>query len=163
MKLIYNQILNRFHRICMIAPIKIIHHNPGMVVMILIWLLPPYTLSGYRSRIRIQKRFCFVKNQTLFRIMHSIHTVRILKIINIQSKHNHRINTADSIMLRKRKNCIRLLVTPVIKKQLHTGCFQRTDRKIHALSQCRRSTDFIKSRPDIISIYIVQRNEMQCS
>ena len=102
MKLIDNQILNRSDRIHMIPPVKIIDHYSGPVPMILIRLFSPYALSGNCSCIGIQKWLCFVINKTLFRSIWTIHPVSVLKIINIQSKNDHGIDTTDPVMLRKR-------------------------------------------------------------
>ena len=102
MQLIDNQILNRSDRIHMIPPVKIIDHYSGPVPMILIRLFSPYALSGNCSCIGIQKWLRFVINKTLFRSIWTIHPVSVLKIINIQSKNDHGIDTTDPVMLRKR-------------------------------------------------------------
>ena len=144
----------------MISPIKIINYHPRPVLVIQIGLFTPDTLTGNCSCIWIQQRFLFIKNKTLLGVIRSIHSICIFKIIDIQSENKHGINPSDPVMLRKRQDCIGFSFSSVIQKELHICCFHRTDCKADSLSECRSSINPIKTRSDIISLNLLQGQEM---
>ena len=108
----------------------------------------------------MKQRFLFIKNKTLLGVIRSIHSICIFKIIDIQSENKHGINPSDPVMLRKRQDCIGFSFSSVIQKELHICCFHRTDCKADSLSECRSSINPIKTRSDIISLNLLQGQEM---
>ena len=117
MHLINNQLLHRLFRLSGVTPVEIVEHHPPMITLLPVGLFSPDALLRHRPCIRIQKHFCFIINQPFFRDVRPVHPIGVLKIVNIQTEHDHRIYPPDPVIFRKRNRPVRLFF-PSVKQQL---------------------------------------------
>ena len=143
MHLINNQLLHRLFRLSGVTPVEIVEHHPPMITLLPVGLFSPDALLRHRPRIRIQKHFCFIINQPFFRDVRPVHPIGVLKIVNIQTEHDHRIYPPDPVIFRKRNRPVRLFFPSVKQQQLTGNRILRMNCKIDAASEGSRSVDFI--------------------
>ncbi len=64
------------------VPAEVVMYYPGFVEPFRREAFAPFALAGYGFGIRIQKVFCFVKNQALFGIVRSVNGIGVFKFVD---------------------------------------------------------------------------------
>ena len=89
MCLVDNQIVHRDLRTVNTAPVKSGLGDTRTVIKAAQRTGSPVRLTGNRTGIRIEQQILPIKQQTLFRIVWTVHPVCIFEIFNIQTEYNH--------------------------------------------------------------------------
>ena len=130
-------------------PVKVVLHHSGPVVLAVGRGLSPLALSCHRLGIGVQQIAVFVKNQSLFRLVGTVHPVGILKLLDIQLEHNHGIYVANAVVPGKGQHRKGVRRSPVKQQQLNRGRSPGVHGKVHAAGNGRSPIDLVKPRAHV--------------
>ena len=159
MQFINNQVFHWNARIDKIAPVKVIFYDACLIKAILL-LGTPDTLSGYGLGINIQKVFCGIENQPVFRLKWPVYPVSVFEVFNIELKYNHRKYIPNPVIIREFQNGIRNVFFPVKKQKLAGVGMVRMHSKIYAARDSCCAIDIVKSGTHFIAANRVKGNQV---
>ena len=128
-QLINDQIAQLSVRLAHLSPVENILHDACMIV--LLTLAAPDTLPGDSARIGVKQDLALIEQKPLLRLIRTVNAICILKFLDIQTEHDHRVDVADLILLRKRQHRIRFILSLMKKKKLRGRAVMCVDCKIY--------------------------------
>ena len=155
-----HQVLHGDKRGLQVAPVKVVLHYPGLVVLPPGGAAAPLALTGDGLGVGVQEVLAFVKDFALFRLIGSVYPVGVLKILNVQLEDDHGVDVADAVVLGEGQHGEGRLLLPVKQQQLNGGGPVGVDREIHAAGDGGGPVDLIKPGTDGKAVDIVQGNQV---
>ena len=134
-----------------VLPVKVVLHHPGPVVLAVGRGLSPPALPGHRLGIGVQQVTAFVENQPPFRLIGTVHPVGVLKLLDVQLKHDHGVHIADAVALGKGQRREGLRLPPAKQQQLNRAGIVGVHREVHAAGDGGGPVDLVKPRTDLKS------------
>ena len=160
MKLVNHQILHGDQGPGHVAPVEVVLHHPGPVVLVHDGLHAPLALSRHRPGVRVQEVAGLVENQALLHVPGAVHPEGVLELLNVQLEYNHGVHVSDAVAVREGQDGVGLLLPPLEEQQLDGGGSVGMDRKVHAAGDGGGAVDLVKARPHVEPVYVVHGNEM---
>ena len=123
MHLVDDQIFHGDFQGFVVLPVKVIIENTGTVLVLFIPVRgnSPLVPSPDHSGVRIHKVFCLVEAMPFMGIERTIHAIRIIDVLEIKLKDNHRIHIADPELFGKRNDGEGLILI-LFEQYQFTGC-----------------------------------------
>ena len=160
MNFIYDEILRGKTRRLHIAPVKIILYDTGFIVLAAGRGIAPLALACDCLGVRVQKVFVLIEDQPFLRFIRPVDTVSILKIFDVQLKHDHRIYISDPVVIWKWQDSEGLLLSPVEKQKLNRGRSVGVYGEINASGNSCRTVDLVESGTDFKAADEIHRDHM---
>ena len=99
--------------------------------MLCVILASPLALTGDCAGVRIEQDLCLVEAEPFFFIIGTVQPVGVLELLHVQTEHDHGVDEADLIVIRKFQGGERFLRFPVEEEQFAGRRPVGLDGKVH--------------------------------
>ncbi len=159
-ELVDDEVLRGDEGLAHIAPVKVVLHHPGLVVLAMGSGIAPAALAGDRLGVGVQQIAAFVKNQALFRLVGAVNPVGVLKFLDVQLEHNHGVHIADAVVLGEGEDGEGLVLRPVEQQQLHPRGPVGVDGEVHAAGDGGGAVGVVKAGTHVEPGDVFQGDQM---
>ena len=135
-----------------IVPLEVIMDDPGLIGRGSLGGAPG-TLAGHSPGIGIQDQFGLIEQKALFRIIGTVKTVAVFKVLDDQAEYHDGIYHADPVFIRDLDHGIGIILMSFKKAQLAGGRSNGGNRKIDASLHLRSPVDLKIARSYLESRY----------
>ena len=138
-------------------PVKVVLYDPGAVAVLCVILASPLALTGDCAGVRIEQDLCLVEAEPFFFIIGTVQPVGVLELLHVQTEHDHGVDEADLIVIRKFQGGERFLRFPVEEEQFAGRRPVGLDGKVHPARNDGGAEETEKSGAHLESGDIIQR------
>ena len=160
MELIDDEVLHGNQGSADIAPVEVVLHHSGLVVLAVGRRFAPGALASHRLGVGVQQVLALVKDKPPLRLIGAVHPVSVLKLLNVQLEHNHGVHITNSVVLREGEHREGLRLLSVEQQQLNARGAVGVDGEIDAAGNGSGAVGLIKTGPDIKAADVVHGNQM---
>ncbi len=143
-----------------VAPVEVVLHHPGFVVLAGAVLHAPLALARYRPGIGVQKVLGLVEDQAFLRVPGAVHPEGVLELLDVQLEDDHGIHVPDAVPLWEGENGVGLGFPPVEEQKFNGGGAVGVDREVHAAGDSGGAVDFVKAWPHVETVQMVHGNQV---
>ena len=160
MELVDHQVLHGDQGPGHVAPVEVVFHHAGLVVLAGAVFHAPLALSRYSAGIRVQKILGLIKEQAFLHVFGTVHPEGVLKFLDVQLKHDHRVHIADAVTLRKGEDGVGLRLLPPEQQQFDGRGPVGVDREVYTAGDGGGSVDLVKTGAHVESVQMVHGDQV---
>ena len=159
-ELVNDEVLGGDEGLVQLAPVEVILHHPGLVVLAVGGGLAPVALAGDRFGVGVQQVAAFVEDKAPFRLIGPIHPVGVLKLLDVQLEHDHGVHISDAVVVGEGEDGEGLVLLPVEEQQLHPGGPVGVDGEIYPAGDGGSAVGVVKAGADIKAVDVVHGDQV---